>query len=152
MFARSGELGAAPSISIFEPGFLRTTLTWQRGRRLPPGAMSSCTSAASWSSGCRRPPTALEAYLELLEPSGLPWSVAVLGGDVVGCGLAERDPARRPRPGRAGGLRRAGEPSNADLLRGVMALIDRLDRRPAEIAETRATLGVPTSAPGATRL
>src|SRR6185437_15919956 len=31
----------------------------------------------------------LEAYLELLEPSGLPWSVAVLGGDVVGCGLAE---------------------------------------------------------------
>jgi len=44
------------------------------------------------------------------------------------------------------------QPSNADLLRGVMALIDRLDRRPAEIAETRATLGVPTSAPGATRL
>ena len=33
--------------------------------------------------------TALEAYLELLEPSGLPWSVAVLGGDMVGCGLAE---------------------------------------------------------------
>ena len=63
-----------------------------------------------------------------------------------------RDPARRPRPRRAGGLRRAGQPSNADLLRGVMALIDRLDRRPAEIAETRATLGVPTSAPGATRL
>src|SRR6185503_11254716 len=31
MFARSGELGAAPSISVFEPGFLRTTLAWQRG-------------------------------------------------------------------------------------------------------------------------
>jgi hypothetical protein len=31
--------------------------------------------------------TALEAYLELLEPSGLPWSVAVLGGDVVGFGM-----------------------------------------------------------------
>jgi hypothetical protein len=38
------------------------------------------------------PPTAaaLDAYLELLEPSGLPWSVAVMGGDVVACGTAER--------------------------------------------------------------
>lgn len=33
--------------------------------------------------------TALEAYLEMQEPSGLPWSVAVLDGDVVACGLAE---------------------------------------------------------------
>ena len=32
----------------------------------------------------------VQAYLELLEPSGLRWSVAVLGGDVVGCGMAER--------------------------------------------------------------
>ena len=51
MFARSGELGAAPSISVFEPGFLRTTLAWQRAGRLPRGRWSSCTSAASWSSG-----------------------------------------------------------------------------------------------------
>ena len=36
------------------------------------------------------PPTvrALEAYLEMLEGSGLPWSVAVIGGDIVACGLA----------------------------------------------------------------
>src|SRR5215467_6179116 len=34
MFARSAELGAAPSISVFEPGFLRTTLAWQRSGRL----------------------------------------------------------------------------------------------------------------------
>jgi hypothetical protein len=39
MFACSGELGAAPSILVFEPGFLRTTLVWQRSGRLPPGAM-----------------------------------------------------------------------------------------------------------------
>ena len=55
MFARSGELGAAPSISVFEPGFLRTTLAWQRGGRLRRGRWSSCTSAASWSSGSGRP-------------------------------------------------------------------------------------------------
>ena len=50
--------------------------------------------------GLRPTVTALEAYLELLEPSGLPWSVAVLGGDVVGCGLARGSAAvmvRGPR-------------------------------------------------------
>ena len=26
------------------------------------------------------------AYLEMLDGTGLPWSVATLGGDVVGCG------------------------------------------------------------------
>ena len=38
MFARSGELGAAPSISVFEPGFLRTALAMHRAGRVPPGA------------------------------------------------------------------------------------------------------------------
>src|SRR5690242_11360788 len=39
MFARTGELGAAPSISIFEPGFLRTALALHRAGRVPPGAL-----------------------------------------------------------------------------------------------------------------
>lgn len=30
----------------------------------------------------------LEAYLAMLEPTGLPWSVAVVGGDVMDSGLA----------------------------------------------------------------
>ena len=46
--------------------------------------------------GLRPTVTALEAYLELLEPSGLSWSVAVPGGDVVGCGLAELAGRRHP--------------------------------------------------------
>src|SRR5690348_13590361 len=80
MFARSAELGAAPSISVFEPGFLRATLSWQRAGRLPAGAMVKLYFGGELEFGL--PPTAagLEAYLELLEPSGLPWSVAVLGG------------------------------------------------------------------------
>src|SRR5580704_15283269 len=81
MFTRSGELGAAPSISVFEPGFLRTTLAWQRSGRLPPGAMVKLYFGGELEFGLRPTAAALEAYLELLEPSGLPWSVAVLGGD-----------------------------------------------------------------------
>ena len=109
MFARSGELGAAPSISVFEPGFLRTTLAWQRSGRLPPGAMVKLYFGGELEFGLRPTATALEAYLELLEPSGLPWS----GGGArrrrggVRAGRVGH-PARRARPGRAGGLRGAG--------------------------------------------
>jgi len=91
------------------------------------------------------PPTAagLDAYLELLEPSGLPWSVAVLGGDVVGCGLAERAITR-------GGHVRvgledwagAGEPSNLELLRALVDLVERLGRQPATIRDARRILGI----------
>ena len=143
MFARSAELGAAPSISVFEPGFLRTTLTWQRCGRLPAGAMVKLYFGGELEFGL--PPTAasLDAYLELLEPSGLPWSVAVLGGDVVGCGLAERA-IRRGGHVRVGleDWAGAGEPSNLDLLRALVNLVERLGRPPATIRDTRRILGI----------
>jgi uncharacterized protein (DUF849 family) len=148
MFARSGELGAAPSISVFEPGFLRTTLALHRAGRVPAGAMVKLYFGGELEFGL--PPTraALDAYLELLEPSGLPWSVAVLGGDVVDCGLAEHA-IRRGGHVRVGLEDYAGpdQPTNAELLRGVVGLVERLGRTPATIAETRAILGVPSRAP-----
>jgi uncharacterized protein (DUF849 family) len=135
MFARSAELGAAPSISVFEPGFLRATLTWQRAGRLPAGAMVKLYFGGELEFGL--PPTAagLEAYLEMLEPSGLPWSVAVLGGDVVGCGLAERA-IRRGGHVRVGleDWAGPGEPGNLDLLRSLVDLVERLGRQPATMA------------------
>jgi 3-keto-5-aminohexanoate cleavage enzyme len=138
MFARTAALGAAPSISIFEPGFLRTTLTWHRLGRVPPGAMVKLYFGGELQFGLPPTEAALEAYLELLEPSGLPWSVAVLGGDVVACGLAERA-IRRGGHVRVGLEDHAGpgEPSNAELMRGVVELVERLGRRPATSAEAR---------------
>ncbi len=143
MFARTAELGAAPSISVFEPGFLRTALAWHRAGRVAPGAIVKLYFGGALEFGL--PPTAraLDAYLELLEPSGLPWSVAVLGGDVVECGLAEQ------AIGRGGHVRVGledhagpGEPSNAELLRAVVAVIERSGRAPATIPETRRILGI----------
>jgi 3-keto-5-aminohexanoate cleavage enzyme len=145
MFARSAQLRAAPSISIFEPGFLRTALTLHRHGRVPPGAIVKLYFGGSLEFGL--PPTerALDAYLELLEPSGLPWSVAVLGGDVVGCGLARLALER-------GGHIRVGledfadgtrTPGNVELLEGALGLLSELGRRPATCAEAREMLGVP---------
>jgi 3-keto-5-aminohexanoate cleavage enzyme len=144
MFARSGELGAAPSISIFEPGFLRTTLALHRAGRVPAGAFVKLYFGGDLEFGLPPTAAALGAYLELLEPSGLPWSVAVLGGDVVGCGLAERA-IRRGGHVRVGLEDYAGPevPSDAELLEAAVALVERLGRTPATIAEARTIIGVP---------
>jgi len=71
----------------------------------------------------------------------------VLGGDVVACGLAEHA-IRRGGHVRVGLEDYSGpdEPSNAELVRGVMDLLERLGRPPATIAEARAILGVPSRA------
>ncbi len=143
MFARTAQHGAGASISIFEPGFLRTTLAWHRAGKLPTGAIVKLYFGGRLAFGLPPTPTALDAYLELLEPTGLPWSVAVLDGDVVGCGLAEAAVRR-------GGHIRVGledylgpdEPTNADLLDGALSLLDRLGTTPATLAQTRAILGL----------
>jgi uncharacterized protein (DUF849 family) len=152
MFARSGELGAAPSISVFEPGFLRTALTLHRAGRVPPGAMVKLYFGGSLEFGLPPTAVALEAYLELLEPSGLPWSVAVLGGDVVGCGMAERA-IRRGGHVRVGLEDYAGPvvPTDLELVDEVVALVERLGRAPATSAEARKMIGVPGNARPGTR-
>jgi uncharacterized protein (DUF849 family) len=121
----------------------RWALTWQRSGRLPAGAMVKLYFGGQLEFGL--PPTAagLEAYLELLEPSGLPWSVAVLGGDVVACGLAERA-IRRGGHVRVGleDWGGTGEPSNLDLMRALTDLVERLGRQPATIRDARRIVGI----------
>ncbi len=143
MFARCVALGVAPSISIFEPGFLRTALAWHRRGQVPPGALVKLYFGGHLEFGLPPTETGLAAYLELLEPTGLPWSVAVLGGDVVECGLAELA-IRRGGHVRVGLEDHAGpgEPSNADLLRRAVDLVERLGSRPATCGEARTVLGI----------
>ena len=83
---REEQLG--PSLAIYEPGFLRTTLAWWRAGRLPTGSMVKLyfsTEQGYLGAPFGLPPTlnALEAYLELLEGCDLPWAISVVGGDVV---------------------------------------------------------------------
>jgi uncharacterized protein (DUF849 family) len=145
-----------PSIAIFEPGFLRTTLAYQRAGRLPAGAfvklyfggdhdyLGGRPSGATFG----LPPTALalDAYLSLLEGTRLPWAVAVIGGDVVASGLARRALER-------GGHVRVGledyagprSPTNAELVREVVTLAGAVGRPVASAAEAGRLLGLPRS-------
>jgi uncharacterized protein (DUF849 family) len=148
-----GRLG--PSISIFEPGFLRTALVYHRQGRLPRGAFVKLyfggdtsylgdAPASGVTFGLPPTPTALAAYLEMLDGSGLPWAVAVIGGDVVGCGLA-RAALERGGHVRVGLEDYAGprRPSNVELVREVTALAREVGRPVATPAAATELLGLP---------
>jgi uncharacterized protein (DUF849 family) len=141
-----------PSVSIFEPGFLRSTLALQRAGRLPAGALVKLyfggdhdyfgRPAATFGLPPTRP--SLEAYLAMLEGSGLPWSVAVLGGDVLACGLA-RLALERGGHVRVGLEDHAGPrtPANEELVREVVRLAAEVGRPVATARDTAELLGLP---------
>src|SRR5262245_55596413 len=142
-----------PSIAIFEPGFLRTTLAYHRAGKLPAGAFVKLYFGgdADYLGGRGRgvsfglPPTrkALDAYLEMLEDAQLPWAVAVVGGDVVASGIAEIALER-------GGHLRVGledfagprHPRNAELVAEAAAVAKRVGRRVARSGEAAQLLGL----------
>ncbi len=135
----------APSISIFEPGFLRLALAYHAAGRLPPGALIKLYFGGR-APGFGLPPTrpGLEAYLAMLEGTGLPWSVAVLGGDVTQ-GLAQLALER-------GGHIRVGledydgprQPRNEELVAEAVALVRAAGREVATPDRAAEILGVPT--------
>jgi uncharacterized protein (DUF849 family) len=93
------------------------------------------------------PPTAraLEAYLEMIEGSNLPWLVSSFGDDCVGCGIAEESIKR-------GGHVQVGlepyvgdrTPSNVELVEEVVELAKKYDRPIATPAQAAQILQLPT--------
>lgn len=140
-----------PSLAIYEPGFLRTTLRWWRAGLLPPGAMVKLYFAEEQGllgAPFGLPPTltALAAYLELLEGCDLPWAVSVVGGDVTGSQIA---PAALERGGHLhlglefyGG---PGTPTNQELVERAVALCHKAGRPVATPTDAAGMLGLPAA-------
>jgi len=146
--------GLAPGLAIYEPGFMQTTLAYARAGRLPAGAMAKLYFGGPYGLFSEQtgvtfglPPTrhALLAYLDMLEGSGIPWSVSVWGGDLMETevprlalergghlhvGLEEHyDPARKP--------------TNETLIEEAVALCAEVGRPIATCAEAAEILGLP---------
>ena len=134
--------GVGASVSIFEPGFLRVALAYHAAGRLPPAKIQLYFGGPSLPFGL--PPTAagLDAYLSMLDGSGLPWMVGVLGGDVME--RMARLAIERGGHVRVGLEDYAGPrtPRNADLVAEVVALARSLGRAVATPGEAAAILGV----------
>jgi uncharacterized protein (DUF849 family) len=134
--------GLAAHVSIFEPGFLRVALAYHAAGRLPPAKIQLYFGGPALPFGL--PPTAasLAAYLAMLDGTGLPWMVGVLGGDVAET-VAELAIAR-------GGHVRVGledyagprQPRNEDLVSEIVALAKRNGRPIATPAQAAAIIGV----------
>jgi uncharacterized protein (DUF849 family) len=137
------ERGVPAHVSIFEPGFLRVALACISGGRFPRAKISLYFGGPRFPFGL--PPTlpSLDAYLAMLEGTGLPWMVAVLGGDVRATPLAEAA-IRRGGHVRVGLEDYAGprSPRNEELVAEVADLARRCGRALATPAEAAKLLGV----------
>jgi len=147
-------LQLGPSLAIYEPGWLRTTLSFQRAGRLPAGSMVKLYFGGDYGLFATQPgvsfglpPTenALLAYLDLLEGTGLPWSVSVWGGDLFDTPLARLALER-------GGHLHIGleehfhperKPSNAELVKQAAALAAEVGRPLATPADVDRLLALP---------
>ena len=138
-----------PSLAIYEPGFLRTTLAWWRAGQLPRGSMVKLyfsTEQGYLGAPFGLPPTeqALDTYLELLEGCDLPWAVSVVGGDVVASDIGRLALER-------GGHLHLGlefyggdrQPTNAELVTEGVALCRAVGRPVATPDQAAAILDLP---------
>ena len=146
--------GWAPAMAIYEPGFLQCVLTYHRVGQLPAGSMAKLYFGAEWGLSRRSkgvtfglPPTkhALLAYLDMLEGTGIPWSVSVWGGDLMATPVARLALE-------LGGHLHVGieefydpdrSPTNQELLAEAVALCHEVGRPIATCAETAELLELP---------
>jgi uncharacterized protein (DUF849 family) len=146
--------GLGPSISIFEPGFLRAALVYHRNGRLPKGAFIKLYfggghdylggAGEGVSFGLPPTPASLAAYLGMLEGCDVPWAAAVVGGDAMASGMA-RLAIERGGHVRVGLEDYAGPrtPTNAALVREVVAAAREIGRPLATCADAARILRLP---------
>ena len=138
-----------PSLAMYEPGFLRTTLAWWKAGRLPAGTMFKfylSTERGYMGAPFGLPPTklALDAYLEILGNCPVPWAISVVGGDVVETGLA-RYAVERGGHIHLGLEFFAGErtPTNVELVNEAVAVCDEMGVAVASCNEAAEILELP---------
>ena len=147
--------GLGPSLAIYEPGFLQTTLAYHRAGRIPRGAMVKLYFGGPYGLFGKGPgvtfglpPTehALLAYLEMLEGTHLPWSVSVWGGDLIETPIA-RLALERGGHLHVGLEEHSGsrQPTNEELVREAVRLASEVDRPIANAEHTAVLLDLPAA-------
>ncbi len=138
-----------PTLAIFEPGFLRAALSYWRAGKYPAGTMirfyfGGDAHDADGGFWFGMPPTrtSLDAYLAMLDGCPLPWSVAVLGGDIFDSELPALAVER-------GGHLRVGledhtgrDVANEELVAEAVKVVEASGRPVASCAQTAEMLGL----------
>ncbi|MBV1917171.1 MAG: 3-keto-5-aminohexanoate cleavage protein [Sphingomonadaceae bacterium] len=96
-FATFTERGLGAQLAIYEPNFLRIMRVYYDAGKLPQGTVANLYFAGQYGLrgdktmpfGLPATPTALDAYLELLEGVDVPWTVSVWGGNIFDTPIAQ---------------------------------------------------------------
>lgn len=147
---RCNELGLAPNIAIFEPGWLQTVIAHERAGSLPKNAFvklyfsGGLSGRGGYTFGLPATARSFDAYLAMLEGTSFEWAVAVIGGDCVESPIARLalEAGGHLRVGREDWAGNAPDPDNAELVRAAVALCARIGRRVASPDDAAALLGM----------
>lgn len=153
-FEQCQRLRIGPSLAIYEPGWLRTTLAFHRAGRLPAGAMLKLYFGGDYGLFATQPgvsfglaPTehALRAYLDLIEGTELPWSVSVWGGDLFDTPIARLalELGGHLHVGLEEHFHPERKPTNEEIVRQAAALAAEVGRPLASAAEASGILRLP---------
>lgn len=153
MFDLLAEHRIAPSIAIYEPGFLLVVLAYFRANRLPAGSMikfyfggdfSPFTGKRAITHGLPPTPPSLDALLAMYDGCPIPWAVGAFGGDIGRSSVL-------PYALQLGGHVRLGledfggdrTPTNVELIQEVAELAKHAGRKLAVPAECARMLNIP---------
>lgn len=153
-FARYRDWGVGSALGIYEPGFLRTALAYEKAGWVTPGSTINLYFLGDYgllaqqpASTCGLPPDPryLDVYLSLMEGSRLPWFVSVWGG-----GYAESKPLIEHALDLGGHIQVGLElhyhptekPTNLALLEEAIALAEAAGRPVATTAQAAEILGL----------
>ena len=146
--------GLGPSMVIFEPGFVRHALVYQRAGHLPRGGfmrLTLCGEASYRGPGhvdllCGMPntPRSLDVYLDMLADAPVSWAVSVVSGNVFENGVA-RHALERGGHLRVGLEDYAGpeQPTNLELVERAIEVAAEVGRPIASSAEAAVLLDLP---------
>jgi uncharacterized protein (DUF849 family) len=132
------------TMSIFEPGFLQMVLAHRREGTLPRGSVVKLEFSGGYLCfGLPANAQGLDAYLSMLDDTGIPWLVNYRDGDFsdgFGRLVLERGGHVRVGIEDYGG---PGQPRNEDLVAEIVGLARSMGRRPATTGETAEIIGLP---------
>jgi 3-keto-5-aminohexanoate cleavage enzyme len=143
-FHRKRKLGV--QISVFEPQYLRIVLAYKRAGKLPEGTvvnfyLGGGDGAVQGSMPFGLPPTpaALQAYLDLLGDSGLPWTVSAWGSDLLKTELPRLaiEKGGHVQIGLESHFDPVDKPTNEEQVQRVVELAESIGR---PVADSEATL------------
>lgn len=152
-FAALRERNLGVQLAIFEPHYLRIVLAFHAAGALPEGAVINLYFSGahgvfgpnSMPFGLPPTETGLNAYLELIEGSGLPWTVSVWGGDIFDTPLPDLAVAQggHVMVGLEPYFHAERTPTNAELVERAVAMAEAAGRPIASHEEALEVLHCP---------